>query len=500
MLSIQKPSGDKFGLGFNSFEASTSWTKETKFVKSQNETSSGGGTPKAEGSPHNTHTAPKANQGPSICLGINLLPDEWIKDSRCSKHMTGNQKLFSTYKAYNEGNVIFGSNLRGKIIDKGQIYDNKGKVIFSKHDSAITKDEKFIDYLTKFDPKSYEGVFLGYSQNTKAYIIINKHTMKVEESLNVPFDETPPPSKTSPLVDDDLDEDEAVKVAEKKVLDNDIEDEALKVNEVVNIKESKIHPLGNSIRNLKQRTLSWIIAMQEELNQFVANDVWELVPHPNNTTIIGTKWAYRNKLNENSVVSRNKVRLVAQGYNKQKGIDYDETYALVEMDDLNITMEEYIELESKKARRHGQTFNWETSTYGKVKYCEDIDYFKDFETNFPTIVYKDALASDHEISSKPTVSPLYDKAIDFEIEISSDESDDEDYTFIYDENSFSYKLISINDLKSNSENDNDEINISSKDIVIEPSDNVIIYNIDANCYEFDNNFETNHDIHLKFSK
>ncbi|GJY57415.1 retrovirus-related pol polyprotein from transposon TNT 1-94, partial [Tanacetum coccineum] len=67
------------------------------------------------------------------------------------------------------------------------------------------------DYLTKFDPKSYEGVFLGYSQNSKAYIILNKHTRKVKESLNVTFDETPPPSKTSPLVDDDLDEEEAIK-------------------------------------------------------------------------------------------------------------------------------------------------------------------------------------------------------------------------------------------------------------------------------------------------
>ncbi|GKE20666.1 hypothetical protein Tco_1432178, partial [Tanacetum coccineum] len=36
-----------------------------------------------------------------ICLGVNLEPDEWIKDNRCSKHMMGNQKLFSTYKAYN---------------------------------------------------------------------------------------------------------------------------------------------------------------------------------------------------------------------------------------------------------------------------------------------------------------------------------------------------------------------------------------------------------------
>ncbi|GJS55444.1 copia protein [Tanacetum coccineum] len=144
-----------------------------------------------------------------ICL-VNLEPDEWIKDSGCSKHMTGNRKLFSSYKAYNGGNVIFGSNLRGKIIGKGQICDNKCKVIFTEHDSEIIKDEKVIDYLTKFDPKSYEGVFLGYSQNSKAYIILNKKTMKVEESLNLTFDETPPPPKTSPLEDDELIKEEAI--------------------------------------------------------------------------------------------------------------------------------------------------------------------------------------------------------------------------------------------------------------------------------------------------
>ncbi|GKC19230.1 retrovirus-related pol polyprotein from transposon TNT 1-94, partial [Tanacetum coccineum] len=57
-----------------------------------------------------------AQSSSEICLGVDLEPDEWIKDNGCSKHMTGNRKLFSTYKAYNRGNVIFGSNLRGNII------------------------------------------------------------------------------------------------------------------------------------------------------------------------------------------------------------------------------------------------------------------------------------------------------------------------------------------------------------------------------------------------
>nr|GEV73441.1 zf-CCHC domain-containing protein/UBN2 domain-containing protein [Tanacetum cinerariifolium] len=84
---------------------------------------------------------------------------------------------------------------------------------------------------------------LRYFQNSKAYIILNKHTGKIEESLNVTFDETPPPSKTSPLVDDDLDEEEAIRATEKKILESVAEDETLEVDEKVNIKESRNHPL-----------------------------------------------------------------------------------------------------------------------------------------------------------------------------------------------------------------------------------------------------------------
>ncbi|GJW79001.1 zf-CCHC domain-containing protein [Tanacetum coccineum] len=322
MLNNQKPSGDKLGLGFNSFEASSSGTKEIKFVKAQKKASPDGG-PINMGGPLNVQAAPKINMGPPpatpvseksvsfqksilgprpkhiivnkvkvpvasdnevkqfykplskpgvgfsklnfrsktppprrvnnnfsrpktpqpkrhvgrqnqphgfpICLGVDLEPDEWIKDSGCSKHMTGNRKLSSTYKEYNRGNVIFGSNLRG------QICDNKCKVTFCEHDSEITKNGKVI----------------GYSQNSKAYIILNKHTKKIKESLNVTFDETPPPFKTSPLVDDDLDEEEAIRKIEKKNLENIVEDETLEIDEIINIKESRNHPLENVIGNLE---------------------------------------------------------------------------------------------------------------------------------------------------------------------------------------------------------------------------------------------------------
>ncbi|GKB50544.1 hypothetical protein Tco_0901297 [Tanacetum coccineum] len=129
--------------------------------------------------------------------------------------------------------------------------------------------------------------------------------MKVKESLNVIFNESPPPTKLSPLVDDDVGEEEAIK-RNTKVVNNNNKDESIEDDEIINIKESKNHPLDQVIGNLNQRTLrsqaqnysnffciisliepkdvkealkdeSWVVAMQEELNQFIANDVWELV-------------------------------------------------------------------------------------------------------------------------------------------------------------------------------------------------------------------------------
>ncbi|GKD39928.1 hypothetical protein Tco_1260135 [Tanacetum coccineum] len=71
--------------------------------------------------------------------------------------------------------------------------------------------------------------------------------MKVEESLNVTFDETHPPPKTSPLEDDELVEEEAIEVSKTKPICNDLEDISLENNQIVNIKESKTHPLENVI-------------------------------------------------------------------------------------------------------------------------------------------------------------------------------------------------------------------------------------------------------------
>nr|GEU76433.1 hypothetical protein [Tanacetum cinerariifolium] len=201
-------------------------------------------------------------------------------------------------------------------------------------------------------------------------------------------------------------------------------------------------------------------------------------------------------------------------------------------------------LEKKKARRRGQEYNWETATYGKIWYDEDIYYiiyFKkefsatvyndtltsepevlfdfeneypaivynntltskpkvsiDFENEFPAIVYNDASISELEISAKPTVSSYPAIKIGFDFKISLSDSDDEDYTFIYDKNSSSNKLVSINNLKSYSNNDDDKIDIkqSSGDLSVEPLPTVIKINAQLS----NKLLETSHDTTNKLFK
>ncbi|CAM8978404.1 unnamed protein product [Rhodiola kirilowii] len=78
--------------------------------------------------------------------------------------------------------------------------------------------------------------------------------------------------------------------------------------------------------------------MQEELEEFQRNNVWDLDPRPDDVNVIGTKWIFRNKSDEQGNITRNKARLVAQGYTQIEGVHFDETFAPVARVDYNFSL------------------------------------------------------------------------------------------------------------------------------------------------------------------
>ena len=174
--------------------------------------------------------------------------------------------------------------------------------------------------------------------------------MTIEESIHVTFDETNITSPRKEFVDDIADTLEDTQNEERNLKrkrddeDKDDQDDTAQENDNLpkEWKSSRNHPLDNIIgdiskgvttrhslkdlcnnmafvsliesKNFKEAIIDdhWIVAMQEELNQFERNDVWELVEKPSDYRIKGTKWVFRNKLDENGIVIRNKARLVAK--------------------------------------------------------------------------------------------------------------------------------------------------------------------------------------------
>ncbi|GJU78376.1 reverse transcriptase domain-containing protein [Tanacetum coccineum] len=94
-------------------------------------------------------------------------------------------------------------------------------------------------------------------------------------------------------------------------------------------------------------------------------------------------------------------------------------------------MEEYIRLEEEKSRRHGKVYNWETSTYGRIWDDNEVHNLRSVETEFPTIVFDDTFTSQATFSCEPTVSPLNDNEIDFRISFDESNDEDYTPTVSY---------------------------------------------------------------------
>jgi len=243
--------------------------------------------------------------------------------------------------------------------------------------------------LGKFEDRADEGFFLGYSTHSKSYKCYNKRLRKIVESVDVKFDENMTIPKDDddenyPIYKDNSGANQNNPTApmqsnnpssssgngstitcmthgnKRTIVSQTHNDGSMRDSEMEELKHTlsykwkKDHPKEQVIRDTnagvqtrKKLTLEysllssiepkcvakaskdegWIKAMNEELDQIEKNKTWELVPRPKNKNVIDTKWVFRNKLNEDGKVIRNKLQLVCKGYAHVEGIDFEETFA-----------------------------------------------------------------------------------------------------------------------------------------------------------------------------
>jgi hypothetical protein len=227
------------------------------------------------------------------------------------------------------------------------------------------------DNIGKYHEQVDEGIFLGYATNSKGYRCYNKRLHKLVDCIDIKVDEEIPVRNVrsvEPREKDIVeDEDEQVQGSEKEEFESDEDTNTqTDTNQQKEAKSplriiKKNHPENQIIGDINKgvqtrRKLikdseqshvaflsmtepknfeeasqddNWIRAMNEELDQIEKNNTWELVPRPEDKNVIGSKWVFKNKMNEKGQVVRNKARLVCKGYAQVEGQDFDETFAPV---------------------------------------------------------------------------------------------------------------------------------------------------------------------------
>ncbi|XP_073137104.1 uncharacterized protein [Henckelia pumila] len=301
----------------------------------------------------------------------------WYLDSGCSRHMTGNKDLLSNIIQYKGPKIIFGDNSKGRTVGKGKIthaFDAKADEGIFVGFSSVSRAYRVFNKRSLTIEESIHVIFYettvcaGKSQTDIQDLDSRlKSTVLQDES-----DSDDPPDTRDEQAEEIIKPNEGgvYHINEEQIIGEgaiepnnairDEEDTQTGTNPLgPNLRWSKNHPrdlvIGNPTALIRTRNqlidellhatfisqlepkhidealqdASWIEAMQEELNQFTRNKVWNLVPRPTNQNIIGTRWVFRNKLNEDGTVVRNKARLVAQGFRQEEDIDFEESFSPV---------------------------------------------------------------------------------------------------------------------------------------------------------------------------
>jgi len=274
--------------------------------------------------------------------GVSERRNRYIMEMvRCMLHEKNLPKMFWAEAANTA--VFLQNRLPTKLLEEKTPfevwYDNKPSLSFLKifgsicfvHIPQIKRD--------KLDRKAMQGIFVGYSDVSKAYKVYHPQTQKMVITRDVHFheekqwdwgdsqrneqlsgllqDESIDDSQrrvTADLLQDELFDDSPFRGT--RSLDDIYQRSNVAICELEGYEEAKHNP-------------EWQKAMQEEICMIEKNCTWELVDRPPSKNVIGVKWIFRTKLNADSTINKYKARLVVKGYAQIYGVDYSETFAPV---------------------------------------------------------------------------------------------------------------------------------------------------------------------------
>jgi hypothetical protein len=234
---------------------------------------------------------------------------------------------------------------------------------------------------TKMEPSGKKGVFVGYSENSKAYRIYVPGQRQIEVSRDVTFHEEvtfkksrelqqeseavqpAPPSSENEESDDQREEPrewpsndplEPIEVLERTLEEPPAKRKPRQIKEIVQEAERIAAPNGtfrerkrhhrfggyvvlmSSISDAEPSSFEevnklqlWKDSMLDEYGSIIMNNVWDIVSRPKDTSMVSSKWIYKIKHAADGSVEKFKARFVARGFTQKEGIDYEETFAPV---------------------------------------------------------------------------------------------------------------------------------------------------------------------------
>ncbi|KAF3667702.1 hypothetical protein FXO37_09904 [Capsicum annuum] len=218
---------------------------------------------------------------------------------------------------------------RKPTVDHFQIFD----CIAYAHIPEENEDRK------KLDDKSKKCIFLGVSEASKVYKLLNPLTKKIVISRDVIFDEENTwdwsMQNSTPIIFDTGTKEVDV-IPESAVNSTPTTAEILPTlaessitAETLPTALEETDAAAQSLRRARKKPV-WMMdyeAMDDEIEAIERNDTWELIDLTEKHKIIGIKWVYKTKLKENGEINKYKARLVAKGYKKEYGMDYTEVFA-----------------------------------------------------------------------------------------------------------------------------------------------------------------------------